>query len=373
MIKTFEYLSTSFTPERKVSLDVNHETPPEETLAVKDGFQKIPSGTDAANTQRADAVESVLGEFNEPKGPGDVSRSKGKGKVDLVDKKAEKKRIAAKAKSDLEAGRIPAFRIGETCEVLPSKAPVAQSLGVTPPASLPVSSDGAVIPPCPAVQIAVNVSRPPPPRASLTPSSRPASELLSNHASDVLANWTFSHVDTIIPFCNVAPRHKATLISLIGDVGVNLPNPDRLSISERLFCDWALDIINVINTGNRNVSAYEAEVQRRKDRIKTLASVPMWMRHGKRSAASALKEEKQRLEGEVKERDVHLEVASGEIAELRANLKKSRFTEDRLKKECDGARRRADEIASGSSSRSARHSSCLERIRLYLVALHAQE
>ncbi|KFK34213.1 hypothetical protein AALP_AA5G115300 [Arabis alpina] len=69
--------------------------------------------------------------------------------------------------------------------------------------------------------------------------------------------------------------------------------------------------------------------------------------------ASPLKEDKQRLEGEVKERDVHLEAAYAEIAELRANLEKSRFTEDRLMKERDGARRRADEIASGRSTRSA--------------------
>ncbi|KFK41165.1 hypothetical protein AALP_AA2G094300 [Arabis alpina] len=103
----------------------------EETPTVKDGSQKIPSGTDAANMQRADdasARGSVPGESNELKSPGDASRSKEKGKVDPVDKKAEKKRIAAKAKADLEAGRIPAFRISGTCEVLLSEAPAAQSL-----------------------------------------------------------------------------------------------------------------------------------------------------------------------------------------------------------------------------------------------------
>ncbi|KFK22826.1 hypothetical protein AALP_AAs43016U000100 [Arabis alpina] len=47
--------------------------------------------------------------------------------------------------------------------------------------------------------------------------------------------------------------------------------------------------------------------------------------------------------------------------------------EDHLRKERDEARRRADDIASGSSARGARHSSRLERIRSYLIALHAQE
>ncbi|KFK40534.1 hypothetical protein AALP_AA2G008300 [Arabis alpina] len=152
-----------------------------------------------------------------------------------------------------------------------------------------------------------------------------------------------------MPFCNAAPHHKATLISFIGGVRVNLPNLDKLLISELRFFDWSSDIINVINTSNRIVSAYEAEVQRREDRIKTLASRShvdaAWQE------ASTLKAEKQRLEDEVKKRDVHLEAASVEIAELRANLEKYRLTEDNLRKECDRARRRADEIASGSSAR----------------------
>ncbi|KFK22099.1 hypothetical protein AALP_AAs40836U000200 [Arabis alpina] len=80
----------------------------------------------------ASARGSVPDELNKPKGCGDASRSKGKGKVDTVDKKAEKKRISAKAKADLEAGRIHTFRIGGTCEVLLSEALVAQSLGVIP-------------------------------------------------------------------------------------------------------------------------------------------------------------------------------------------------------------------------------------------------
>ncbi|KFK29163.1 hypothetical protein AALP_AA7G097500 [Arabis alpina] len=81
-------------------------------LAVTDGSQKISSAIDAANMQRADdasARGSDPGEANEPKGHGDASRSKGKGKVDPVHKKAEKKRIVAKAKADLEARRILAF------------------------------------------------------------------------------------------------------------------------------------------------------------------------------------------------------------------------------------------------------------------------
>ncbi|KFK24149.1 hypothetical protein AALP_AAs50253U000300 [Arabis alpina] len=110
----------------------------------------------------------------------------------------------------------------------------------------------------------------------------------------------------------------------------------------------ASDIISVISTGNRVIGAYVAE-------------------------PSALKEEKHWLEEEVNKRDVHLEVASAETAKLRALLEKSRLTEDRLRKERDEARRRADEIASGSHARSSRHSSCLERIRSYLVTLHAQE
>ncbi|KFK32434.1 hypothetical protein AALP_AA6G241200 [Arabis alpina] len=143
----------------------------EENEAVRDGSQKVSSATDLANMQRADdasARGSVLDKLNEPKGLGDAPRSKGKGKVDPIDKKAEKKRIAVKAKADLEAGRIPAFRIGGTFEVLPSEAPVAQILGITPPAYLPVNSDIAAILPYLAVQTAVNVPQPPPPRAPLT-------------------------------------------------------------------------------------------------------------------------------------------------------------------------------------------------------------
>ncbi|KFK36756.1 hypothetical protein AALP_AA4G165600 [Arabis alpina] len=111
----------------------------------------------------------------------------------------------------------------------------------------------------------------------------------------------------------------------------------------------------------------------RADSWKVTASENQQSRNALFDQASALKEEKQRLEDEVKERDVHLKAASIEIAELRANLEKSRFIEDRLRKERNGARRQADEIASGSSARSARHSSRLKRIRSYLVTLHAQD
>ncbi|KFK39809.1 hypothetical protein AALP_AA3G291200 [Arabis alpina] len=83
----------------------------EKNLAVQDGSQKIPFVNDADDMQRE-----------------------------------EKKRIAAKAKVDLEARRISTFWIGGTCEVLPSDAPAAQSLGVAPHASLPVSSNSPVVP-----------------------------------------------------------------------------------------------------------------------------------------------------------------------------------------------------------------------------------
>ncbi|KFK29259.1 hypothetical protein AALP_AA7G109800 [Arabis alpina] len=276
---------------------------------------------------------SVPDELNEPKGLGDASRSKRKGKVDPVNKKAEKKRIAAKAKASKREGFQP--------------------------------SGSATIPPCSAVQKAVNIPQPPLPRApSLTPLLRSASELSSESSLSKrrrTCQWTFSHVDLVMPFSNAAPHHKATLISLIGGVGVSLPNPDRLSISELIFFDWASDVISVIGTGNRVIGAYEAEVQKREDRIKTLASRSdvdtAWQE------TSALKKEKQRLEEEVKKRDVHLETASAEIAELRASLEKSHLTVDLQRKERDGARHRANEIASGSSARSARHS-CSARISL---------
>ncbi|KFK31338.1 hypothetical protein AALP_AA6G099100 [Arabis alpina] len=240
--------------------------------------------------QRADdasARGSVPDELNEPKGLGDASLSRVIGKVDPVDKKAEKKRIAAKTKAELEAGRIPAFQIGGTCKVLPFEAPVAQSLGVTPPASLPVNSDS--------VQL-------------------------------------FKQLLTFL-----------SLLFLVLLLSLSCPYQPWRFRPSLLF-----QREDVINTGNRVIGAYEAE-------------------------ASALKEEKQRLEEEVKKRDVHFEAASAEVAKLRALSEKSCLTEDRFKKERDEARRRADDIASGSSARSAKHSSRLERIRSYLVALHAQE
>ncbi|KFK35596.1 hypothetical protein AALP_AA4G011900 [Arabis alpina] len=238
---------------------------------------------------------SVPGELNEPKYLGNASRSKGKGKVDIVDKKAEKKRISAEAKADLEAGRIPAFWIGGTCEILPSEAPVAQSLGVTPPASLHVSSDSAAILPCPAVQIAVNVSQLLPPRASLPPSSRKSSKLSSGSS--------------------LSKRRRTT---------------------------------EIINSGSRIISVYEAVVAEKEEQIKPLltrtdvdatrkeldrqkARADSWEVSAIANRQSAddyaaqvelLKGEKHRLEDEVKKRDVHLEVASNEIAELRASLEK---------------------------------------------------
>ncbi|KFK23075.1 hypothetical protein AALP_AAs53663U000100 [Arabis alpina] len=249
--------------------------------------------------------------------------------------------IAAKAKATLEAGRITTFRIGGTCEVLPSEAPIAQSLGVIPPASLPVNSDSAAIPPCPAV----NVSQTPPPRA---------------------------------PSLTLLPRHQ----------GWGRADKEN-------WWDWS----QIINSGSRIIGLYEAVVAEKEKQIKSLlactdvdatrkeldrqkARVDSWEVSANANRQSAddyvvlvevLKEEKHRLEDEVKKRDVHLEAASAEIAGLRANMEKSRFTEDRLRKEPGEARRRADEIASGSSARGARHSAHLEWIHLYLIALHIQE
>ncbi|KFK41186.1 hypothetical protein AALP_AA2G096900 [Arabis alpina] len=155
----------------------------------------------------------------------------------------------------------------------------------------------------------------------------------------------------------------------------------------------------IINSGSCLIGAYEAAVAEKEEQIKSLlactdvdatrreldrkkARADSWEVSANANRQSAdnyaaqvevLKGEKHRLEDEVKKRDVHLEAASAEIAGLRANLEKSRLTEDRLRRECDEARRRADEIANGSFAHGARHSSRLERIRSYLIALHAQE
>ncbi|KFK43848.1 hypothetical protein AALP_AA1G181500 [Arabis alpina] len=333
--------------------------------------------------QRADdalARGSVPGESNEPKGPGDVSRSKGKGKVDPIDKKAEKNRIAAKAKANLKAGRISAFRI------------------------LPDRFDTAAIPPCPAVQQAVNVPHLHPPRApSLTPLARLASELSSEssllkrrctievsrqRASGPLGNssvrvppchdnrWSFSHTDDELPLVSSDIKIGPELIRKIGGIGVKFPtNLEDLLVPDR-FLDWSRDLLNqIINSESRIVGAYEEVVADKEDKIKSLLArtdvdaawkeldrqkdrADSWEVSATANRQSAddyaaqvevLKEEKQRLEGEVKERDVHLEAASVEIAELRANPEKSCFTEDRLRKKRDGARHQDDEIASGSS------------------------
>ncbi|KFK35893.1 hypothetical protein AALP_AA4G050400 [Arabis alpina] len=190
----------------------------EETPVVKDGSQKIPYVTNMQSADDASARGSFPDELNEPKGPGDASRSKGKGKVDPVDMKVEKRRISAKAKADLKAGRIPTFRIGGTYEVFPSEAPAAQSLGVIPPAFLLVNFDSTATPPCPAVQRAVNVSQTPPPRApSLTPLPRLASELSSESS--------------------LSKRRRTT---------------------------------KIINSGSRIVGAYEAVVAEKEEKIKSL-------------------------------------------------------------------------------------------------------
>ncbi|KFK40871.1 hypothetical protein AALP_AA2G052300 [Arabis alpina] len=174
--------------------------------------------------------------------------------------------------------------------------------------------------------------------------------------------------------------------------------PSATDTTDMQRADHAPAWWSVINAGNRIVNAYEAEVQRREDKIKNLtprydvdaawqevcrqmSGADSWEATASENQQSlndlfdqtcALKEETHKLEDEVNKRDVHLEAASTEIGGLRANLEESRFTKDCLRKERNEARRRADEIASGSSARGARHSSRLERIRLYLIALHAQ-
>ncbi|KFK25974.1 hypothetical protein AALP_AA8G187000 [Arabis alpina] len=313
--------------------------------------------------QRADDVSTQVshpGESYKSKGPSDASRSKGKGKVYPVDKKDERKRIAAKAKADFEAGRIPIFLIGGTYDVQPFDARVTQSLGIPPPAFLRVSFDSLRRRSC---------------------------------------QRTFTHVDPVLPLYNADPQHKATLISLIGGVGVNLPDPDTLSILELFIFDWAKDAINVISIGNRIFGAFEADVRKREKRIKTLASRSemdaAWQeasrqmhRADSREAttsenqqtlnnlfdeASALKDEKQRLEEDIKKKDANLEVTSAEVTKLEADLEKFLLTEGHLRKERDEAHWQADQIASGSSAQSTKHSSRLERIRSYLVTLQAQE
>ncbi|KFK29331.1 hypothetical protein AALP_AA7G119800 [Arabis alpina] len=319
----------------------------EDTLAVKDGSQKIPSATNAADMQKADepsAQGSAPDKLNEPNGPSDASRSKGKGNVDPIDKKAGKKRIAAKVKADLEAGRIPTFWIGGTCEVLPSEAPVAQSLGVISPASLLVNSDSAAIPLCPAVQTAANVSQTPPRRApSLTLLPRLASELSSE--SSLSKRRRTTEVSSEI-------KVGAELIMKIGGIGVKLPaNLEDLLVPDR-FLDWSQNLLNIINSGSRLIGAYEAPVAEKEEKIKSLltctdvdatqreldrqkACADSWEVSANANRQSAddyaaqvevLKGEKHRLEDEVKKRDVHLEAVYAEIVRLRTNLEKSRLT-----------------------------------------------
>ncbi|KFK24526.1 hypothetical protein AALP_AAs65400U000600 [Arabis alpina] len=243
----------------------------EQIPTVKDGSQKIPSPADMQRAYDASARGLVLGESNEPKGLGGASHSKGKGKVDPVDKKAQKKRIAAEAKAYLEAGSIPAFRISGTCEIINSGSRI-------------ISVYEAVI------------------------------AKKEEHIKSVLAR---SDVD--------AARKQLNRQKTRADTWEVSATPNRQSVDD-----------------------YAAQFE-------------------------VLKGEKQKLEEEAKKRDAHLEAASAQIAELRASLEMSRLTEDRLWKERDGARRQADEIASGSSAHSARHLSRLKRIRLYLVTLHTQE
>ncbi|KFK45069.1 hypothetical protein AALP_AA1G339300 [Arabis alpina] len=321
MTKISKSLSPSFSLERTTSLDVNKKTPPvnidsisfsTEVEASSSRFMPNYGNTSEQIGVNLEASTPVVGmsnrmgdgygerypdeqigqeqpgESNEAKGPGDASPSKGKGKVDPVDKKAEKKRISAKAKVDLKAGRIPAFLIGGTCEFLLSQAPVTQSLGVTPPASLPVNSDSLAIPPCSAVQTAVDVSQPPLPRApTLTPLARSTLELSSE---------------------------SFLLIRKRTDEARN----------------------RTINSGSRIISAYEAVIAKREEQIKSLLArtdvvaarkeldremtqADTWEISAAANRQSAddyaaqvetLKEEKQKLEEDMKKRDAHLEAAS---------------------------------------------------------------
>ncbi|KFK36292.1 hypothetical protein AALP_AA4G103500 [Arabis alpina] len=256
---------------------------------------------------------STPDELNEPKGPGDTSRSKRKGKVYPVDKKAEKKKIAAKAKADLEAGRIPTFRIGGTCEVPPSEALVAQSLGVIPPTSLPVNSDSAAIPPCPAVQTAANVSHTLPPRApSLTPLPRLSSELSSESS--------------------LSKRRRTTKIINLGSF--------LISAYEAAVAEKEEQIESLVACTDADTTRRELDRQKaRDDSWEVSANANRQSADNYAAQVEVLKGEKQRLEDEVKKRDVHLEAASAEIAGLRGNLEKSRLTEDHLRKERDEARR----------------------------------
>ncbi|KFK31279.1 hypothetical protein AALP_AA6G092000 [Arabis alpina] len=231
-IPAFNTLSIPIRPRKSKRLSE------EETPAVKDGYQNIPSATDAADMQRADdasARGSVSGESNKPKGPGDASRAKGKGKVDPVDKKAEKKRIVAKAKADLEVGRIPAFRIGGTCEVLPSE--------------------------------------------------------IINSGSGIAGAYEA-----------VVAEKEEQIKSLLARTDVDAARTE-LDCQKARAHSWLVSA-----NANRQSADDSAQVE-------------------------VLKGEKQRLEEEVKKRDVHLEAVSAKIAELRASLEKSRHTEDRLRKE----------------------------------------
>ncbi|KFK39831.1 hypothetical protein AALP_AA3G293700 [Arabis alpina] len=331
----------------------------EETSAVKDGSRTIPSATDAVDMQRADDAPARGSVPGEPKILAMLPVQR-KGKVDPVDKTAEKERIAAKAKADLEAGRIPAFQIGGTCEVLP----------------------------CSKV---VNVPQLSLPRASLTPSSRPASKLsfefslskrrcttevprqgdpefLGNSLVQVPPRHdnrcSFSHTDDELPLVSSDIKIGAELIRKTGGIGVKFPaNLEELLVPDR-FIDWSRDLLKIINSGSCIVSAYEAVVAEKEEQIKyLLASTYVDAAQKELDHQKARANSWERLEDEVKKRDVHLEVASNEIAELQASMKKSRLTEDRLRKERDRACHRADEITGGSSAQSARHSSSLERTR----------
>ncbi|KFK39830.1 hypothetical protein AALP_AA3G293700 [Arabis alpina] len=240
----------------------------EETSAVKDGSRTIPSATDAVDMQRADDAPARGSVPGEPKILAMLPVQR-KGKVDPVDKTAEKERIAAKAKADLEAGRIPAFQIGGTCEVLP----------------------------CSKV---VNVPQLSLPRASLTPSSRPASKLsfefslskrrcttevprqgdpefLGNSLVQVPPRHdnrcSFSHTDDELPLVSSDIKIGAELIRKTGGIGVKFPaNLEELLVPDR-FIDWSRDLLKIINSGSCIVSAYEAVVAEKEEQIKRGARI----------------------------------------------------------------------------------------------------
>ncbi|KFK22933.1 hypothetical protein AALP_AAs51418U000300 [Arabis alpina] len=245
--------------------------------------------------------------------------------------------------------------------------PIAQSLGVTPPAPLLVKSDSLAIPPCSAVQTAVDVSQSPLPCApSLTLLARSASEL-SSESSLLKRRCT----DERAALVSVDVRTGAELLLAHTDVDAARKELDRhksgadtLEISAVANRQSADDYAAQVEMLKEEQQKLEEDVKKRDAHLEAASAEMAKLRatqEKSRLTEDRLRKEQQKLEEDVKKRDAHLEAASAEMAKLRATLEKSHLTEDRLRKERDEARRRADEISNGSSSQSARHSSRLER------------